>query len=132
MATIFTKIIIRELPGAFVHEDEHCVAFLSINPLTTGHTLVVPRVELDHWLDCPPELRDHLMEVATAVGDAQMKVWSPERIGLIVAGFEVPHLHLHVFPSWSMADFDFAGAASMQPMDVLEPVAARIRAHLTL
>ena len=59
MATIFTQIIIRELPGAFVHEDEHCVAFLSINPLTTGHTLVVPRVELDHWLAVFAQIRRH-------------------------------------------------------------------------
>jgi diadenosine tetraphosphate (Ap4A) HIT family hydrolase len=127
MATIFTKIIDRELPGAFVHEDERCVAFLSINPLTTGHTLVVPRDEIDHWLDCPADLRDHLMSVATAVGEAQQHLWEPERIGLIVAGFEVPHLHVHVFPSWGMSDFDFANAAPMQSIDVLEPIAARIR-----
>ena len=132
MATIFTKIIDRELPGAFVHRDERCVAFLSINPLTTGHTLVVPTEEIDHWVDCPPDLRDHLMAVATAVGEAQMKVWSPERIGLIVAGFEVPHLHLHVFPSWGMGDFDFSKAAPMQSMDALEPVAERIKEHIDL
>lgn len=129
MATIFTKIIEGELPGAFVHRDDRAAAFLSINPLTTGHTLVVPTAEIDHWVDCPPDLRAHLMAIATAVGEAQMKVWNPERIGLIVAGFEVPHLHLHVFPSWGMDDFDFARAAPMQSMDVLEPVASEIRQH---
>ena len=132
MATIFTKIIDGELPGAFVYRDERSVAFLSINPLTTGHTLVVPIEEVDHWVDCPQSLRDHLMAVATAVAQAQMKVWSPQRIGLIVAGFEVPHLHLHVFPSWGMGDFDFAKVAPMQSMDVLEPTAARIRQELEL
>jgi diadenosine tetraphosphate (Ap4A) HIT family hydrolase len=130
MASIFTKIIERELPGAFVHEDDRCVAFLSINPLTTGHTLVVPRDEIDHWLDCPPDLRDHLMAVAAAVGQAQRRLWNPERIGLIVAGFEVPHMHIHVFPSWTMRDFDFTNAAPMQSMDVLAPVSAQIREAL--
>lgn len=132
MATIFTKIIDGELPGAFVHRDDRCVAFLSINPLTTGHTLVVPTEEIDHWVDCPPELRDHLMVVATAVGRAQMQVWNPERIGLIVAGFEVPHLHLHVFPSSGMSDFDFANAAPMQPIELLEPHAAALRRALAV
>jgi diadenosine tetraphosphate (Ap4A) HIT family hydrolase len=132
MATIFTRIIEGELPGAFVYRDERCVAFLSINPLTTGHTLVVPIEEIDHWVDCPRDLRNHLMMVASAVGDAQMKVWDPERIGLIVAGFEVPHLHLHVFPSSGMGDFDFSKAAPMQSMDVLEPVAAQIRQQIEL
>jgi diadenosine tetraphosphate (Ap4A) HIT family hydrolase len=132
MATIFTKIIDGDLPGAFVYRDDRCVAFLSINPLTTGHTLVVPTEEIDHWIDCPPDLRDHLMAVATAVGRAQMEIWHPERIGLIVAGFEVPHLHLHVFPSSGMREFDFARAAPMQSMDVLEPIAAQIQDQLDL
>lgn len=132
MATIFTRIIERDLPGAFVHEDDRCVAFLSINPLTAGHTLVVPRDEIDQWIDCPADLRDHLMAVASAVGDAQRRVWSPERVGLIVAGFEVSHLHLHVFPSWSMRDFDFANAAPMTAVEELEPHATRLRDALEL
>lgn len=109
--TLFTKIINGDLPGRFVWTDDRAVAFLSINPLGPGHTLVVPRDEIDHWVDADPDLILHLTEVAHAIGQAVRTVWRPPRVGLIVAGFEVPHLHLHVFPAWEMAGFDFANAA---------------------
>ena len=111
MATVFTKIIDGELPGRFVWSDERAVAFLSINPLAPGHTLVVPREEVDHWVDAAPDLLAHLTAVAHAVADAVRAVHDPPRVGLLVAGFEVPHLHLHVFPAADMAAFDFAHAA---------------------
>lgn len=111
MTTIFTKIIDGELPGRFVWSDDRCVAFLSINPLGPGHTLVVPRAEVDRWVDADPDLNAHLNLVAHRIGRAVQQVWDPPRVGLIVAGFEVPHLHLHVFPAWDMAAFDFANAA---------------------
>lgn len=111
MPTLFTKIINGELPGRFVWSDDTAVAFLSINPLGAGHTLVVPRAEVDRWVDAEPELNTHLMDVAHAIGQAVQAVWRPPRVGLIVAGFEVPHLHVHVFPAWEMAAFDFANAA---------------------
>ncbi|HXV92338.1 MAG TPA: HIT family protein [Pseudonocardia sp.] len=111
MSTVFTKIIQGELPGRFVWADERAVGFLSINPLGPGHTLVVPREEVDHWVDAAPDLLGHLTGVAQAIGRAVAQVWSPPRVGLIVAGFEVPHLHLHVFPAWEMGAFDFAAAA---------------------
>lgn len=112
MGTVFTKIIAGEIPGRFVWSDEHCVGFLSINPLGPGHTLVVPRAEIDQWVDADAELTAHLMQVARTVGRAVREIWSPPRVGLIVAGFEVPHLHVHVFPAWDMAAFDFANAAA--------------------
>ncbi len=112
MATVFTKIIEGELPGHFVWQDEHCVAFMSINPITQGHTLVVPRMEVDHWIELPVELNAHLMKVSQRIAAAQQQVFQPERIGLIVAGFEVPHVHIHVLPVNSMADFSFARAAA--------------------
>ena len=111
MSTLFTKIIDGELPGRFVWTDDTVVGFLSINPLGPGHTLVVPRVEVDHWVEADPALVAHLTGVSHAIGSAITKVWQPPRVGLIVAGFEVPHLHVHVFPAWDMAAFDFAGAA---------------------
>ena len=111
MTTIFTRIIDGELPGDFVWSDDRCVAFLSINPLGPGHTLVVPRQEIDHWVDADPELMGHLTAVAHAVGAAVRAVFAPPRVGLLVAGFEVPHLHVHVFPAADMAAFDFANAA---------------------
>ena len=86
MATVFSRIIAGELPGVFVWRDQHCVAFLSINPIAEGHVLVVPVDEIDHWLDCPPELTEHLFRVARAIGEAQQRAFPCERIALIIAG----------------------------------------------
>lgn len=113
MATVFTKIIDGTLPGRFVWSDDVAVAFLSINPLAPGHTLVVPRAEVDHWVDADPALLAHLTAVSHAIGEAIRSVFAPPRVGLLVAGFEVPHLHLHVFPADDMAAFDFANAAAV-------------------
>ena len=126
MATLFTRIIEGELPGVFVWKDEHCVAFLSINPLRAGHTLVVPRQEVDHWLDCPDDLRDHLMAVSRIIGQAQMQVYRPEKVGLMIAGLEVPHLHIHVVPIDGVHDLDFANAGSATT-EQLEQEAGSIR-----
>ncbi len=111
MATVFTKIIEGELPGRFVWRDERCVGFLSINPLQPGHALVVPITEVDHWLDLDPALNGHLMQVSQKIGAAQMAAFSPTRIGLMIAGLEVPHVHLHVVPINGVHDLDFANAA---------------------
>lgn len=113
MPTIFTRIIEGELPGRFVWRDDTCVAFLSIAPLRPGHTLVVPIAEVDHWLDLDPAVNAHLMTVAQRIGQAQMEVFSPRRVGLIIAGLEVPHTHLHVVPIMSEADLDFANAGPL-------------------
>jgi histidine triad (HIT) family protein len=112
MTTVFTRIVDGELPARFVWSDDRVVAFLSVNPLGPGHTLVVPRQEVDQWVDAPPELLAHLTAVAHAVGGAIRAVWAPPRVGLLVAGFEVPHLHVHVFPAADMRAFDFANAAA--------------------
>lgn len=110
MATVFTKIIDGELPGRFVWRDEVCVAFLSINPLQHGHVLVVPVIEVDHWLDLDPDVNAHLMTVAQRIGRAQETAFSPTRVGLMIAGLEVPHVHLHVVPINGVHDLDFANA----------------------
>lgn len=127
MATVFTKIIDGEIPGTFVWRDERCVAFLSINPLRPGHTLVVSVEEIDHWLDAPDDLRDHLFSVAQAIGRAQQEAFRPEKVGLMIAGLEVPHLHIHVVPIDGVTDLDFANAASSVDRDDLEAAAERIR-----
>jgi histidine triad (HIT) family protein len=108
--TIFTRIINGEIPGRFVVQDDICVAFLDVRPLTRGHVLVVPRDEVDHWVDLSPEVASHLMVVAQRVGSAQRKLLSPARIGMMIAGFEVPHVHVHVVPMDSMAAMDFSNA----------------------
>jgi len=131
VATIFTKIIDGEIPGTFVWRDHDCVGFMSVNPLRAGHTLVVPRQEIDHWLDCPPALRDHLMEVAQTIGRAIDAVHEPQKVGLMIAGLEVPHLHLHVVPIDGVRDLDFANAASSVDREELEEEAAALRRALT-
>jgi histidine triad (HIT) family protein len=130
MATVFSRIIAGELPARFVWSDDHAVAFLSVNPLGPGHALVVPRMEVDQWVDAPPELVAHLSTVARAVGAAIRAVWAPPRVGLLVAGFEVPHLHLHVFPAADMAAFDFARAAATVDAGEQERYARTLRSAL--
>ena len=110
MASIFTRIIDGEIPGRFVWRDDRCVAFSTIAPLATGHVMVVPIDEVDHWLDLDPDLATHLFAVAQIIGRAQMAAFSPSRVGLIIAGLEVPHTHLHVVPIDTEADLDFANA----------------------
>ncbi len=130
MATIFTRIIEGELPAAFVWRDDQCVAFMSINPLRTGHVLVVPRLEIDHWLHCPPKLRDHVFEVSQTIGRALQEIYSPEKVGLMIAGLEVPHLHIHVVPIDGVRDLDFANAASSVDRRDLDDAAVSIRSEL--
>jgi histidine triad (HIT) family protein len=130
VATIFTRIINGELPGRFIHRDEAAVAFLSIAPLRPGHTLVVPVAEIDHWIDAPPELNAHLLAVAQRVARAQQEVFSPAKVALVIAGLEVPHLHLHVVPIRSERDLHFENAASDVPGAELDDVAERLRAAL--
>lgn len=107
MTTVFTRIIAGELPGRFVHRDDEVVAFLSIAPLTTGHTLVVPVAEVDDWTTLDPALWGRVMSVAARVGAAVRTAFDVPRAGLVIAGFEVPHAHVHVFPARDMTDFDF-------------------------
>ncbi len=130
MSTVFTRIIDGELPGRFVWSDDRAVGFLSINPLGPGHTLVVPRDEVDHWVDADGDLFAHLTFVSHAVGAAVREVWQPPRVGLMVAGFEVPHLHLHVFPAWNMAAFDFANAATSVDAAEQDAHAEKLRSAL--
>lgn len=127
MATIFTRIIDGDIPGTFVWRDDRCVAFLSINPMAHGHTLVVPIEEVDHWVDASPELTAHLFEVTRIIGQAQRLAFSPERVGVIVAGYEVPHTHIHVIPTNDMGQLSFANAASSVDRDDLEAAATAIR-----
>lgn len=130
MATLFTRIIDGELPGRFVYRDDVAVAFLTIAPICPGHTLVVPRLEVDHWIDLPDEVAAHCAVVARRVGAAQMAAFEAERIALVVAGLEVPHTHLHVLPIRSESDIDFRKADPGVDPAELDGVAARLRTAL--
>ena len=126
MTTIFTRIINREIPGTFVHEDDRCVAFLSINPLADGHVLVIPREEIDHWIDMDADLSSHLFAVAHRISRSLSKAFPCERVGMIIAGYEVNHCHIHLVPTRNMSELDFRNAAPSVDRQTLETNAARI------
>lgn len=130
MATVFTRIINGEIPGTFVHRDAHCVAFLSINPLAYAHTLVVPIEEVDHWIDLSPQLAGHMFSLAHRIGRAQQAAFGCDRVGLIIAGYEVPHAHLHLIPTQHMGQLNFANAASTADPAQLAEAANAIRVAL--
>lgn len=130
MTTLFTRIIEGEIPGRFVWRDDRAVGFLTIAPITPGHVLVVPVAEVDHWVDLEPELATHLILVAQKIGEAQMTVFKPVRIGMIVAGLEVPHCHLHLIPIDSESDLSFAKADHDPDPAALDSAMSRLRETL--
>ena len=130
MATIFTRIIEGELPGRFVWRDDVCVAFLSINPLRPGHVLVVPIVEVEHWIDLEPDTWAHLMTVSRTIGAALQAAYNPAKVGLMLAGLEVPHVHVHLVPIDGVHDLDFANADTDPDPAALDEAAETIRAAL--
>jgi histidine triad (HIT) family protein len=131
MPSAFTQIINGQIPARFVWKDERVVAFLSIAPITPGHVLVVPRAEIDQWTDLPTDLRDHLMAVSAHVGTAVKQAFAAPRAGLVIAGFEIPHAHIHVFPARDLTDFDFTKANINTPAADLDDAHTRINAALS-
>jgi diadenosine tetraphosphate (Ap4A) HIT family hydrolase len=127
MASVFTKIINGELPGRFVYEDDDIVAFLTIEPMTNGHTLVVPRAEIDQWQDIDPETLNKIMGVAQLIGKAVCKAFGARRAGVIIAGLEVSHLHVHVFPAYNLTDFGFANVNRNPSPASLDEAQAKIK-----
>jgi histidine triad (HIT) family protein len=130
VASIFSRIIAGELPARFVWKDESCVAFLSNRPLRPGHALVVPRVETDHWLDLDAALLAHLTATAQSVAKAQMAGFKPARIGLMLAGLEVPHCHFHVVPIRGVHDLDFDNQDPNPDPAAMDDAAQTIRREL--
>ncbi|MCW2513131.1 MAG: hypothetical protein JWR11_2173 [Mycobacterium sp.] len=130
MASVFTKIINHEIPGRFVYEDDDVVAFLTIEPMTPGHTLVVPRAEIDNWQDVEPAAFAKVMAVSQRIGKAVSKAFGVERAGVIIAGLEVSHLHVHVFPARDLADFGFANVDRNPSAASLDEAQAKIKAAL--
>lgn len=117
MSSVFTKIINGELPGRFIYRDSDVVAFLSIEPVEYGHTLVVPVEEVDKWTDLKPQTWNALNEVAQNVGRAVISAFGSERAAYLIAGFEVPHTHIHVFPANDMSGYNLAKAMSADSTD---------------
>lgn len=130
MPSLFSRIIAGELPGRFVWRDERAVAFLTIAPLRPGHVLVVPRAEVDHWIDLEPDLAAHLMQVAQTVGRAVHTAFPSRKVGLLIGGLEVPHVHLHVTPIDDLRDMDFDRQDRNADPRALDDAADRIRRAL--
>jgi diadenosine tetraphosphate (Ap4A) HIT family hydrolase len=129
MASVFTQIINGDLPGHFIWRDEKVVAIMTISPIKPGHCLVIPVEEINHWDEVPEDLSAHLMHVAQRVAKGLKTVYNPKRVGVMVAGLEVPHTHIHLIPVEELSDFDFskqrpAGA------EELAKEAAKVRAAL--
>ncbi|MGW0327480.1 MULTISPECIES: HIT family protein [unclassified Nocardia] len=130
MASVFSAIIAGQIPGRFVWEDDEFVGFLTIGPVTQGHTLVVPRAEIDQWQDVDPAVMARMMGVAQKIGQAVRVAFDAPRAGLLIAGLEVPHLHTHVFPAYTMGDFDISGANTDPTPESLDEAQTKIKAAL--
>jgi histidine triad (HIT) family protein len=130
MASIFTRIINREIPGHIVAEDERFIAFLDINPLVMGHTLVIPKMEVDYLFDLPGDTLGDLMKFATPVAKAIEKVVPCARIGVTVIGLEVPHAHVHLIPINRLSDMDFSKRKLSPSKEELADMARQIKAAL--
>jgi histidine triad (HIT) family protein len=129
MPTIFTKILAGEIPAHKILEDDRYLAFLDIRPVNPGHTLVIPKQEIDYIFDIEDELLKGLMVFAKKVAKAIKKTVPCQKVGVMVAGIEVPHAHIHLIPINSVGDLSFARAQPM-PQEELAQVAAKIRENL--
>ena len=108
MATIFSKIIAGEIPSYRIHEDDRYYAFLDINPLAEGHTLVIPKVETDYLFDVDDDLLAGMMVFSKKVAKAIDQTMDCKRVGVAVLGLEVPHAHIHLVPIKSLHDIEFS------------------------
>jgi diadenosine tetraphosphate (Ap4A) HIT family hydrolase len=129
MASIFTRIMQGEIPGHFVHEDEQCVVIMTIQPMKPGHVLVIPREEVDHWDDLPEPLYQHLMAVSRRMAKAIKRAFPCRRVGMLVVGLEVPHVHIHLTPLDEMSDIQVVDLPMADPAD-LAAAAETLRAAL--
>jgi len=127
VASIFTRIINGEIPCHKVGEDERFIAFLDIAPLREGHTLVVPKVEVDRFFELPPEALAACMPFAQQVAARIQRVVPCDRIGVSVIGLEVPHAHIHLIPLDRMSDMDFNKPKMKLTNEELAALAERIR-----
>jgi len=130
MASVFTRIINREIPAHIVAENDHYLAFLDIMPLTKGHTLVIPKKEVDYIYDLDDQTLSGLHLFAKSVALALRKAVPCQRIGVAVLGLEVPHAHIHLVPMNVMGDVNFANPKLKLSAEEMKVIAASIREAL--
>ena len=130
MATIFTQIINGEEPARFVWRDPRCVGFLSARPLRPGHTLLVPIEEVDHWIDLDNDLARHLISVAQTLGRVLQETFRPKKVGLLIGGLDVPHVHIHLVPIETIHDLDYDQQVADPAEEAMGEALERIRVTL--
>jgi len=130
MASIFTKIINREIPGHIVAEDEHFIAILDISPLVMGHVLVIPKEEKDYIFDLEDDVLSRLTLFAKKIAKAVKTTVSCKRIGVAVIGLEVPHVHIHLVPMNTMGDINFSRTKLSPSKEELAEMTEKIKAAL--
>lgn len=130
MASIFTKIINKEIPAYIVAEDDNYIAFLDVFPIKHGHTLVVPKKEVDYIFDLDTESYIGLMLFAQKVAEGVKKAVPCKKVGVAVIGLEVPHTHIHLVPMDTVGDMNFANPKLQLEKEVLEKISADIKAQL--
>ncbi len=130
MATLFSKIIAGEIPCYKVAETENCFAFLDISPLAKGHTLVIPKKEIDYIFDLEDDLLSELNIFAKTIAKAIQKAYPCPKVGLAVVGLEVPHAHIHLVPINSVGDLDFKLPKLSLSKEEFEEIADRIKSKL--
>lgn len=129
MASLFTRIINGEIPCHKIYEDDDYLSFLDIRPINPGHALVIPKKEIDYIFDIEDDLLAGMMVVAKKVAVAIKKEVECKRIGVMVAGLEVPHAHIHLIPILQIPDLNFANAKPAENEELAE-IAERIKAHI--
>lgn len=127
MSTIFTKIVNREIPAYIIHEDENHLAFLDVNPINFGHTLVIPKLETDYIFDLDSESFQALFAFSREVAILLKNVIPCKKIGLTVIGLEVPHAHIHLVPINSLNDMNFANQKLKLNADEAEGLVKKIK-----
>ncbi|WP_257159748.1 HIT family protein [Corynebacterium cystitidis] len=132
MSSVFTKIINGELPGRFIYRDERVAAFLTIEPIAYGHTLIVPVEEVDKWTDLDQEVWRDMNDIAQQIGDGMIECFGSQRAGYLIAGFEVPHAHIHVFPANDMSGYSLSTTMAADETDdaKMDDAATKLRAYL--
>lgn len=131
MSSVFSKIIKGEIPSYKIAEDENCFAFLDINPLVKGHTLVIPKQETDYIFDLKDDIYTELWSFSKRIGKAIEQAVPCKRMGITVIGLEVPHAHIHLIPINKMADMNFANPKKSFSKEEFEETAASIRKFLS-
>ena len=128
--SVFTEIIAGNIPGRFVYADETCVVFATIEPINYGHMLVVPRADVSRFTELSEQTFAHISVVAQRVGRAQERAFDISRAMTMIAGMEVPHVHIHVIPARSEADIVFANAMHDVPAERMDEDTEKVRVAL--